>query len=167
MRGSGGEPALALRRRGRCSKCSVVTARRVQELRTRLRSAGLRATGPRMAVLEYLIEVGGPVTHGDVAEHLEPSGLDRATVYRNLIDLSDVGILRRADLGDHVWRFELIGEGGSEVEEVHPHFVCNSCGVVACLPEQAITIRAVRGAPRALRRPGLEIKVSGLCDACL
>ncbi len=51
--------------------------------RTRvLRQAGLRTTGPRLAVLDVLERATSPLSHGDVADLLEDEALDRATVYR-------------------------------------------------------------------------------------
>jgi len=137
------------------------------ELRSRLRAAGLRATTPRVAVLRRLTEAAAPLAHGEVADSLAPLGFDRATVYRNLIDLTEAGFARRGDLGDHVWRFELARGAGDHTPAAHPHFVCSECGTVACLPEAAVAVRPSRGAPRALRRrSAVEIQVRGVCDGC-
>ena len=141
-----------------------LTRQHLEELRVVVRNAGLRATRSRLAVLDVLRRHREPVTHGEVADVLADEGYDRATVYRNLIDLAEAGIARRSDLGDHVWRFELVGDAGES--EVHPHFVCDDCGAVSCLPEGAVQVQAVRGAPKALRGGGVEVRVSGLCDTC-
>lgn len=130
-----------------------------------LRGAGLRATRPRMAVLEILEGAKSPISHPEVAEVLVQEGFDRATVYRNLIDLADVGLVRRSDLGDHTWRFELTREG-EEHEGDHAHFVCRSCGTVSCLPDSAFSMKIERGAPRMLKQACLEIQVRGVCDTC-
>jgi Fur family ferric uptake transcriptional regulator len=104
-----------------------------------------------------------------VCERLADAGFDRATVYRNLADLTDAGLLRRSDLGDHLWRFELKTEGDhhAHADEVHPHFVCTECGSVACLPDGAVTLQSVKGAPRALRAGQVEIQVRGACNDCV
>ncbi len=139
-------------------------SKRRVELQDRLRAAGLRATGPRLAVLASLEDGKGAVTHAEVADRLADEGLDRATVYRNLIDLTDAGLLRRSDLGDHVWRFELVGAQGGHADELHPHFICSECGTVSCMPEMELV--APRSAQKTLRRPGTQIQVRGLCDTC-
>jgi Fur family transcriptional regulator, ferric uptake regulator len=137
-----------------------------EELRTLLRGAGLRATIARVAVLQTLMKERVPLSHGEVYDRVGDQGFDRATVYRNLVDLAEAGLLSRADLGDHVWRFELLDEGGHAVE-VHPHFVCTDCGTVACLPSESVAVRATRGSPKSLRRRGtFEVNINGLCDAC-
>jgi Fur family ferric uptake transcriptional regulator len=140
----------------------------VGELKSRLRSHGLRATAARAAVYEVLIAAGGPVTHADVVAKLEGTAFDRATIYRNLVDLAQVGIARRSDLGDHLWRFELTERphGEHDAKEVHPHFVCTECGTVECLPDGAVTVAPVKGAPRALKKAQVEVQVRGTCNDC-
>ena len=76
-----------------------------------LRGAGLRKTAPRLAVLEVLERARRPLSHAEVAESLAAEGLDRATVYRNLVALSEAGLVRRSDHGDHVWGFERVDAG--------------------------------------------------------
>lgn len=129
-----------------------------------LRRAGLRATRARVAVLTELRRLPGPASHAEVAAHLGRSGLDRATVYRNLLDLVRAGLARRTDVGDHVWRFEAAGRKGDERE--HPHFLCNECGDVDCLDEVSLDLGRTRHGPRSLREESVEILVKGLCDRC-
>jgi Fur family ferric uptake transcriptional regulator len=140
----------------------------LEDLREKLRGAGLRATAPRLAVLRSLFAASSPISHPELAEALAAEGWDRATIYRNLIDLTQVGIVRRTDLGDHVWRFELLREtGGTHPSGAHPHFVCDQCGDVQCLPDQIIEIHPTKSAPRSLRRAsGIEVQLKGRCDNC-
>ena len=134
-------------------------------LRATLRTAGLRATSARLAVLRSLYEVSGPVSHGDVAATLSRDGWDRATVYRNLMDLTDAGLVKRTDMGDHVWRFELSGEGHAQ-DAAHPHFMCDACGDVVCLPDGSVKIVPQKGTPRALVQQRYEVQLKGRCDRC-
>jgi Fur family ferric uptake transcriptional regulator len=136
------------------------------ELRDVLRKAGLRSTGPRVAVLRWLERAGTPVSHPELFEALAQEGFDRATLYRNLVDLAEAGIVRRTDLGDHVWRYELrASEDGHVVE--HPHFVCTDCGEVACLP--GVDVKIVSGGnetPRSVRSHKFAVQLSGRCNQC-
>lgn len=140
------------------------------DLRAQLRGVGLRATTPRLAVLRSLVEATTPQSHADLVERLSPEGWDRATIYRNLTDLAEAGLARRTDLGDHVWRFEVRRAGrGNEpghTQASHPHFLCNECGDVVCLPDASVQLTPARGAPRALRKKGLEIQIRGRCNRC-
>lgn len=138
---------------------------KVAELREILRAAGLRATSARLAVLEVLLDARAPISHGDVCDRVGERAIDRATLYRNLIDLAEVGLVRRSDHGDHVWRFEWTGGENTAHAVEHAHFLCSRCGAVTCLPDGAIAIHAVRGAPRSLRA-GVEVQVRGVCDTC-
>ncbi len=139
-------------------------AKNLDELRATIRGAGLRATPSRVAVLALLRGEAQPLTHGDVAERLAGQGWDRATIYRNLTDLAEAGLLARADLGDHVWRFEAVGGGHASAR--HAHFVCTECGAVACLPGLELSTGAARGLPRSVKQRRVDVQVKGVCDAC-
>jgi Fur family ferric uptake transcriptional regulator len=136
------------------------------ELKQALRGAGLRATAPRLAVLRNLLAAVGPVSHGEVAAALSADGWDRATVYRNLMALTEAGLLRRTDHGDHTWRFELRAPGRDATVEVHPHFLCDACGDVVCLPDGAVQVTPARGTPRAIKQRRYEVQIKGRCDRC-
>lgn len=137
----------------------------VGDWKARIRKAGLRSTGSRLAVLRVLEGAPRPLTHQEVSKQLEGTGFDHATIFRNLIDLTRVGIVSRADLGDHVWRFAL-RDGDIDHPGQHPHFVCTSCGEVECLPDRAVTVKPSARAPKALRRKGVVVQIQGRCDEC-
>ena len=128
-----------------------------------IRARGLRATPPRLATLQLLRGHSAPLTHAEVSAQLEDQGFDKATLFRNLNDLTEAGLLRRAELGDHVWRFEAldpaVGARGG-----HPHFVCVDCGSVTCLDEVQLTA----GSRRQSEWVGqiTEILLRGHCHQC-
>ncbi|SRR6056297_293555 len=126
-----------------------------------IREAGLRATPARMATLQLLRASDAPLTHAVVADHLAATGVDKATAFRNLNDLVEVGLLRRTEVGDHVWRFEAIS---AEHDSGHPHFLCVDCGTVSCLDDVKLTA----GSQRASAKVGevTEILLRGHCNEC-
>lgn len=126
-----------------------------------IRDAGLRATPARMATLQLLRESDAPLTHSVVADHLAASGVDKATAFRNLNDLVEVGLLRRTEVGDHVWRFESVSD---DHDDAHPHFLCVDCGTVSCLDDVKLTA----GSKRASEKFGevTEILLRGHCNDC-
>lgn len=129
-----------------------------------LREAGLRVTASRLAVLAILHAAPRPMSHGEVVKALAADVADRATIYRNLIDFVRVGLARKTELGDRVWRYEMVAAGHSSRD--HPHFVCNECGNVQCLPGVEVAmIRSDQG-PRALRDRQFELQFRGYCDDC-
>jgi len=137
----------------------------IQGLRETLRGVGLRNTAPRIAVLRELDAATAPLSHGEIAERLQDAGFDRATVYRNLIDLTEAGLALRSDHGDHIWRFERKRPEAAGTNHKHPHFVCVECGTVSCLPTASIQVAAVAGTPKSLRSV-VDVQVKGHCDTC-
>jgi Fur family ferric uptake transcriptional regulator len=115
-------------------------------------------------VLQLLRAAGSPVSHSEVVIKLSSQAWDPATIYRNLTDLSDVGLARRTDVGDHIWRFEAIT--GNHQASAHPHFVCTECGTIECLPELEYVVTRAK-APRAIRQKRVEVQMRGLCDTCM
>jgi Fur family ferric uptake transcriptional regulator len=111
-----------------------------------------------------LIEATSPVTHADLAQILSVRGFDRATIYRNLVELTDAGLVSRIELGDHVWRFELKRTG--KMEKDHPHFVCVDCGEVSCLPAISVNIKPSPGSKRSGIGEVTEVLLKGRCGNC-
>ena len=110
-------------------------------------------------------------------EALADRGFDRATIYRNLTELTEAKILSRVELGDHVWRFELKRGHDHAPGEDHPHFLCTSCGEVSCLDDVnvAITPKAVEPTkPGGKKSPDTksvirsvnEVLLKGQCGNC-
>lgn len=132
-------------------------------LQLALRQAGLRATPARVAVLQALLQASAPLSHAEVGELLESSLWDRATLYRNLTDLAKAGLARRVDLGDHIWRFEATRPGHTAT--AHPHFVCTSCGAVACVAGAQLVL-GPEAATSPMLAQQLEVQLKGLCDSC-
>jgi Fur family transcriptional regulator, stress-responsive regulator len=96
------------------------------ELEGTLRAAGLRVTGPRVAVLAAVR--GHP--HADTFSivHLvrgELGAVSQQAVYDVLQALTDAGLLRRIQPLGSVARYE------SRVGDNHHHAVCRSCGAIA------------------------------------
>ena len=145
-----------------------------EAVRQRIRGAGLRCTAARVAVMHHLETASGPLTHAEVAEALHDLGFDRATIYRNLIELTEAKLAARVELGDHVWRFEAKRAGGGHKGDDHPHFVCTACGEVSCLDDVqvAITPRSGKSRSRTGPSPGktiaavTEVLLKGRCERC-
>lgn len=135
------------------------------DLQARIRQAGLRSTAARVAVLRLLDAAHSPVSHAELAEQLVPLGFDRATVYRNLMDLTECGLVGRTELGDHVWRFES-RSGEHEHAIGHPHFMCVDCGKVQCLTEVDVSISPPPGSKRSQISELTEVLLKGRCARC-
>ena len=129
----------------------------IPDLRRRIRDGGLRATPCRIAVLGLMQNQDSPLCHSDTVEQLADRSFDQSTVYRALNDLADVGLLKRMELGDHVWRFELPEQNGTRVS--HPHHLCEACGKIACLPDVTISCEGCGG--NRFDQETLSVRVHG------
>ena len=135
-----------------------------REMRAILRGRNLRATGARLAVLSQLHERREPMTHQEVMAALGAGMFDRATVWRILAVLAESGVLRRMDLGDRVWRYELL-DACRPLADDHAHFLCEACGAVSCLPQ--LEVRSVEGPlPSVLRGADVRLRLTGRCGEC-
>lgn len=131
------------------------------DFRDLLVARGLRITEQRLALLRAISKVTSPISHPELSEKLLGAGLDRATVYRNLLTLADAGVLVRAQLGDNVWRFELPRVKSSDHAR-HPHLVCTECGNVRCLPAGSVKLRG-----EAAQAQIAEVQLRGRCAQCV
>ncbi len=127
-----------------------------------IRRCRLRATPARLAILRVLRVATSPLSHQDVVDRLGPLGRDRTTVYRNLHQLTAVGLLRRVVVGERLYRFVAVGDRSAAL---HAEFVCDVCGHVEQLSE--IHLLGATTAPRAVARGQITLRVLGTCNACL
>jgi Fur family ferric uptake transcriptional regulator len=137
----------------------------LSDVRARIGQAGLRRTAARIAVLRQLREARVPLSHADVSQRLSEQGFDKATVYRNLVELAEAGIVSRFELGDHVWRFEWRDQSSDRYTE-HPHFLCLDCGEISCLTDVTVSISPSPGSKRSRVADVSEVLLKGRCDRC-
>lgn len=131
---------------------------------SQLRQLGLKATAPRLKVLEILRS--GPQRHlsaDDVhrALLLEHADVSLATVYRVLSQLEQAGILSRRsfDTGPAVYE---IDDGGH-----HDHLVCVHCGLVTEFTDAAIEARQAQvAATQGFQLSEHRLVLYGRCRLC-
>ena len=93
---------------------------------TLLRSASLRVTRPRLAVLQAVHERPHADTEAVIASvRSELGAVSHQAVYDVLRTLTDVGLVRRIQPAGSVARYE------ARVGDNHHHVVCRSCGAIA------------------------------------
>src|SRR5919201_2821376 len=90
-----------------------------------LRAAGLRVTGPRLAVLEAARH-GDHLTVDEIASiaRRRLGSVSTQAVYDVLAALARAGLVRRIEPAGSAARFE------TRVGDNHHHLVCRSCGLV-------------------------------------
>jgi Fur family transcriptional regulator, stress-responsive regulator len=99
----------------------------VQTGAERLRASGLRATRPRLAVLEVLQDARAAQEHLAVAEVVTRArrrlgALSTQAAYDCLEALAEAGLARRIEPAGHPSRYE------ARVGDNHHHLVCRACG---------------------------------------
>jgi len=141
--------------------------RAVAELTRRLESAcrarGIPVTVQRRVILEALARFGGHPTvdqlYQDVRKRLPT--LSRATVYRVLDTLIELGLVRRISTRDAVARFD------TNLSR-HHHLVCDSCGRVEDVEEGLLPLGELARVDEILgfRISEVSVELRGLCQRC-
>ena len=125
-----------------------------------LTGSGLRITPQRHAVMAFLIEQTGHPTAAEIfaaVNRLDPRS-SRATIYNNLRDLVEAGLVREVAVEGRAARFDAKAER-------HHHFICDRCGNVEDVDWYDVPrpVRASLG-KRVLRE--CELILRGLCTKC-
>jgi Fur family ferric uptake transcriptional regulator len=135
------------------------------QIKSLLRERGLRATGPRLAVVNSVAAQSQPVSHSQLVKVMADADMDAATIYRNLTRLTEVGLLRVVSRAHGMARYELT-VGRSDETHDHAHFVCSDCDTVSCLPEEVVPEPKV-DSRWAASLSEAKLLVQGTCPDCL
>ena len=135
----------------------------VHEVEEQLRAAGLRATGPRIAVLRVLAEATDHPTVDAVIERVRASGTTISTqaAYDVCEALHRAALARRIKPAGSPARYE------ARVGDNHHHLVCRACGDtvdVDCATGAAPCLAPSHAAGFAVDEA--EVTFWGLCPAC-
>jgi Fe2+ or Zn2+ uptake regulation protein len=127
-----------------------------------LRSAALRVTRPRRAVLSAVHACPHADTESVLAAvRAELGGVSHQAVYDVLRALTDAGLLRRIQPAGSVARYE------ARVGDNHHHVVCRSCGAIAdvdCAVDATPCLTASDDAGFVIDEA--EVVYWGRCPAC-
>ena len=124
----------------------------------------MRVTAPRVAVLTTLASSTIPMSHSEVLARLGDVDWDQATIYRNLVKLREAGLAAVVSRANGIDRYAFTT--ARDDEHRHPHFICDDCGQVACLPV-ALTPTVPEGSRWAASLEGAAIQLRGECPDCL
>lgn len=123
----------------------------------------LRVTGPRIAVLLTLAAADRPLSHTEVVRAIGDADWDPATVYRNLIKLKDSGLASVVNRAQGQDRYALASTHAASHQ--HPHFVCDDCGEVSCLPAE-LTYSELTDQRWARSVKTAQVQLRGACPDC-
>jgi Fur family peroxide stress response transcriptional regulator len=128
----------------------------------RMRSAGLRLTAQRRAVVEALSgDTSHPTAESVLASLSERvPGMSLSTVYKVLHELAHLGLVRELET-PRAMRFD------PEVSD-HVHVICDECGLLFDAPLPISAARAIVSAASAsgVRVSALDVMVRGVCTSC-
>jgi len=127
-----------------------------------LRSRGNRVTSSRRILLEVLFSADGHLSAEALAEAVQSRSPDvhLSTIYRNLDELEQVGVISHSHLGHGPSSYLL-------ASHAHAHFMCAECGTMIEAPAEMF-----RGLARSAKsKLGFTIDpkhfaILGRCSAC-
>jgi len=131
------------------------------ELDEAFSAAGLRPTSQRFAVLEFLAKSPIHATADEIltAINRRDPRASRATVYNNLRDLIQAGLVR-----------EVLSDGAAARFDAnlhrHHHFVCDQCGAMEDIPWFDLPPATGKSALGHRKVHNYEIVFHGACARC-
>jgi Fur family ferric uptake transcriptional regulator len=132
----------------------------------RLAEAGYRRGGARKAVIELLSRQECARSALEIEDLLRESGrqVGRASIYRVLEELEELGLVARLDLGTGTARFEAVDPRG---ERHHHHLLCDDCGDLVPFSDaelERVIGRVSQRLPYAVS--GHDVTLHGSCASC-
>ena len=135
-----------------------------QPIVTALDRAGYRLTGPRRSLATLIAGQDGHFTAADlvVEARARRLGTGRATVFRTLEVLEQIGAVERVDLpsGEHAYV--------ACQRAHHHHVICSTCGRTSAIDDAGLRVVVGEIAKRTgYRVDGHRLELFGLCPACV
>ncbi|UCG75227.1 MAG: transcriptional repressor [Gemmatimonadota bacterium] len=124
----------------------------------------LPLTQQREAIAQILFESGRHLSAEDIVETLRErgEGVGKATVYRTLNLLVQVGLALEHDFDEGFKRYEM-SAGPSR----HDHLICTSCGAVVEFQSSDLdTLQAAVADSHGFHILTRQVKLYGLCPVC-
>jgi Fur family transcriptional regulator, ferric uptake regulator len=131
-----------------------------------LAEAGHRRGGARHAIIELLDEQACALSAVEIQDALSERRreVSRASVYRVMEELEEVGLLQRVEVGQGIVRYEPLRHGPGH----HHHLVCEQCGRLQPFTDGALERAISRLSERVpLRVSEHEIVIRGACESCV
>jgi Fur family ferric uptake transcriptional regulator len=133
----------------------------LDEARNRIRTAGMRVTKPRVALIETLLRQEGPVSIERIHHEVGVKSCDLVTIYRCLAAFEGLGLVRRSYLHNGTCLYEqTIGNARRY------HIICKACGRT-----DPVDYALSEGTEQRLHDKGYAqishvVEFFGVCPAC-
>jgi Fur family transcriptional regulator, ferric uptake regulator len=136
-----------------------------EQARSALSGAGYRRGGARAAVIDALSEQDCAITALELEEKLRrrDEGVGRASIYRALEQLEQLGLLQRLEVCRGTAGYERVEPDG----EHHHHAICRECGRLIPFEDRSLE-RALEkvAAGMSFDVSEHEVVLRGVCDRC-
>lgn len=134
------------------------------EIKKLLNSHGLKAGKVRLDCLELILKSKTPLSAVDILEDSLMQGVSKSTVYRNLEDLMEVGIIDQVASSSDSKLYEI------KTKHHHHHFSCTDCGWVECVDVCELE-KHLKAFEQKMRCAGMDVRkhllgFEGLCNNC-
>jgi Fur family ferric uptake transcriptional regulator len=127
--------------------------------------AGYRRGGARRAILDLLDDQSCALSAVEIQRGLTSRNrvVSRASVYRVMEELEQIGVLQRVEIGKGMVRYEPIRHGPGH----HHHLVCDRCGRLEPFTDDGLERAISRLSDRLpLHVSEHEIVIRGACRTC-
>ena len=133
----------------------------LDEACSRIRTSGMRVTKPRIALIEALLRLPGPVSIERIHHEVGLKSCDLVTIYRCLAAFENLGLVRRSYLHNGTCLYEQTISAARRY-----HIICKQCGQTDPV-EYAMT----EGVEHRLLERGYAqishvVEFFGVCPAC-
>jgi Fur family transcriptional regulator, ferric uptake regulator len=131
----------------------------------RLADAGYRRGGARLELLTLMGQQRCALTAIEMEQALADGGrrVSRASIYRILEELDEIGVVQRVEVGGGMARFEPVRRGRGH----HHHLVCDRCGRLEPFSDEGLERAIKRVSERvALDVSEHEVVLHGACNTC-
>jgi Fur family ferric uptake transcriptional regulator len=136
-----------------------------EEAALALTAAGYRRGGARRAILELLDEQSCALSAIEIQDALTDRNreVSRASIYRVMEELEEIGLVQRVEVGRGMVRYEPARSGPGH----HHHLVCDHCGRISPFTDAGLE-RAIRRVSDTLplRVSEHEVVIHGACETC-
>ncbi len=133
----------------------------LQDANNRIRTAGMRVTKPRIALIETLLRMQGPVSIERIHQEVGVKTCDLVTIYRCLAAFEGLGLVRRSYLHNGTCLYE---QTVSLTRRYH--IICKKCG-----GSEPVDYTADAGVEQRLEERGYAqishvVEFFGICPTC-
>lgn len=125
-----------------------------------LKKNGLKSTLSRLAMLDLFVQNSKPINAEYIHRKIKKTNI--VTIYRNLLSLEKMGILKKVDIHKDSIFYELSGHH-------HHHIVCTSCGIIedfeGCIGNDVFK-KTLKNSKKFKSINEHSMEFFGLCKSC-